>query len=255
MGKALLTEYKLPWKEAAGHRQYGLHTPDGVNMVLLLTEDALATAQDMCAVAIDGRNSFNEAKQQRILNTIQARFAKLSTFVETWYLTPSPLWLYMDDHSIAIIWSSQGVHQGDVLSSFLFSIILNPILEIIETTLAEYDPRAQVLAILDDITINIGAASAALAFETATAALRDINIQTVPRKSHILLHDQSISLLASNVDPQIQVHNDGIKLLGSAIASDDFLHPFLQAKITQTEKSCSSTVPQSEISHSNFFCQ
>ena len=162
-------------------------------MVLLLTEDALATAQDVCAVAIDGRNSFNEAKRQRILDTIQARFPELSTFVETWYLTPSPLWFSMDDHSIAVIWSSQGVQQGDVLSSFLFSIILNPILEIIETTLAEYDPRAQVLAILDDITINIGAASAALAFETATAALRDINIQTVPRKSHILLRDQSIS--------------------------------------------------------------
>ena len=120
MGKALSAEYKLPWKEAAGHRQHGLHTPGSVNMVLLLTEDALATAQDMCAVAIDGRNSFNEEKRQRILDTIQARFPELSTFVETWSLTPSPLWFYMDDHSIAIIWSSQGVQQGDVLSFFLF---------------------------------------------------------------------------------------------------------------------------------------
>ena len=53
VGKALLTEYKLPWKEAARHRQYEQHTPGSVNMVLLLTEDALATAQDLCALTID----------------------------------------------------------------------------------------------------------------------------------------------------------------------------------------------------------
>ena len=64
------TEYKLPWKEAAGVRQYGLNTQDGVNMALLITEDTLATAEDLCALAVDGRNSFNEAKRQKILDEI-----------------------------------------------------------------------------------------------------------------------------------------------------------------------------------------
>ena len=49
------------------------------------------------------------------------------------------------------------------------------------------------------------------------------------------MHGQSIPLLALNIDPQIQVHNDRTKVLGSAFASDDFLHPFLQNKIAQTE--------------------
>ena len=31
-GKVLSIEYRLPWKEAAGTKQYGLNTPDGVNM-------------------------------------------------------------------------------------------------------------------------------------------------------------------------------------------------------------------------------
>ena len=111
-GKVLSTEYKLPWKEAAGVRQYGLNTPDGIGMALLITEDTLATAEDLCARAVDERNSFNEAKRQKLLDEIYSRFPELSIFMETWYLDPTPLGFYLEDHTIAVIWSSQGVQQG-----------------------------------------------------------------------------------------------------------------------------------------------
>ena len=35
-GKAMAIEYRVPWNEASGRLQYGLNTPDGVNMVVLL---------------------------------------------------------------------------------------------------------------------------------------------------------------------------------------------------------------------------
>ena len=78
-------------------------TPVGVNMVLLITEEALFSAEDMCAIAIAGRNSFNEVMRQKILDFIQQRFLELSIFVETWYHNPSPIWMYIKDNDVAII--------------------------------------------------------------------------------------------------------------------------------------------------------
>ena len=46
-GEVLSVEYHLPWKEAAGTKQYGLNTTDGVNMVLLITDEALLCAEDI----------------------------------------------------------------------------------------------------------------------------------------------------------------------------------------------------------------
>ena len=40
-GKAIAIDYRVPWKEAGGPFQYGLNTPDGVNMVILMVEDTL----------------------------------------------------------------------------------------------------------------------------------------------------------------------------------------------------------------------
>ena len=77
-------------------------------MVLLITDKALFSAEDLCAMAIDGRNAFNEMKRQKILDLIHLRFPELSIFIETWYLNPSPIWVYMDANSVGIIWRSQG---------------------------------------------------------------------------------------------------------------------------------------------------
>ena len=40
-GKAIVIDYRVPWKEAGGSFHYGLNTPDRVNMVILMVEDTL----------------------------------------------------------------------------------------------------------------------------------------------------------------------------------------------------------------------
>ena len=148
-------------------------------MVMLMTDDAFNTEEDMDVEVIDGRNGYDAAKRQAILDAVHLHFPELSAYIETWYLSPLPLWFFMDNNTLAITWSSEGVQQGDPLSSFLFSLIYKPVLERIETTLKQPDPRTQVLAILDDYIINIGARFTQIAFQIATEALQTINIHTV----------------------------------------------------------------------------
>ena len=57
------------------------------------------------------------------------------------------------------------------MSSFRFALILRPIFDTIEARLSEVDPRATVLAILDDITINVGTRWAQWAFQVVMEEL------------------------------------------------------------------------------------
>ena len=43
--------------------QYGLNTPDGVIMVVLMVEDTLKQNMGLSAMAVDGENVFNSAKK------------------------------------------------------------------------------------------------------------------------------------------------------------------------------------------------
>ena len=88
-GKAIAIDYRVPWKEAGGPFQYGLNTPDGVNMVILMVEDTLKQNINHGAMAVDGQNAFNAARRQAILDQLFRTFPQLAVFVETWYLDPS----------------------------------------------------------------------------------------------------------------------------------------------------------------------
>ena len=121
--KAMAIDYRLPWKEAGGKVQYGLNTADGVNMVVLMVHDTLCQNVGQAATTVDGRNAFNPASRQKLLDLVYATFPQLALFVETWYLTPSPLWFYMLDHTVGTILSREGVQKGDVIASFLFTLL------------------------------------------------------------------------------------------------------------------------------------
>ena len=60
---------------------------------------------------------------------LYATFPELALFVETWYLDPTPIWLYLGDCMVGIIPSAEAVQQGDVIVTFLFSNTYGPLLE------------------------------------------------------------------------------------------------------------------------------
>ena len=78
-------------------------------MIVLLVEDTLKRNTGDGAMVVDGQNTFNAAKRQAILDRLYRTFPQQAFFVETWYLDPSPLWFYLNDHTGAVILSRVGV--------------------------------------------------------------------------------------------------------------------------------------------------
>jgi len=200
-------------------------------MVVLMVHDTLRQNVGHAATTVDGRNAFNSASRQKILDLVYATFPQLALFVETWYLTPSPLWFYMLDHTVGSILSREGVQQGDVIASFLFTLLYGPVLHNIFTRMHAISNSIQLFAILDDITFTAPANLSSIMFTICTEELSRVNITTVPRKSHLLINEMDRHNLPQDLDSQIQVHTDGIALLGTAIGDDQFLTTFLQEKI------------------------
>ena len=129
----------------------------------------------------------------------------------------------MQDHTVRIIWNREGVQQGDVIATFLFSNTLAPTLYNIYTRITPLCPTAQLLAILDDITLTGLVHLTTTFFQICTEALASLGIRTVPRKSHVLVNPQDQHLLPNDLNPEVNIHNDGIWLLGTVIGSDDYL--------------------------------
>ena len=64
--KAMAIEFRIPWKESRGIFKYGLNTPEGVNVMVLMVQDSLAKNADRCACGWGKRVQCNqEAESSR----------------------------------------------------------------------------------------------------------------------------------------------------------------------------------------------
>ena len=106
----------------------------------------------------------------------------------------------MDDHSIGIIWSREGVQQGDVLATFLFANVFAPILGKIYTRVILLCPSFQLFAILDDITMTAPVHLLGRMFQICTEELAMVNIRTVPRKTRILIVQHDLQHVLVDLD-------------------------------------------------------
>ena len=115
------------------------------------------------AMALDAENIFNAIKCQRVPDRLYAMFPALARFIELWYLQPSPIWFYMEDHLVGVILSAERIQQAYVSATFLFSHTYGPGVE-------------QICAILDDITAILLINLVVLVFQIFTEQLAIIKI-------------------------------------------------------------------------------
>ena len=71
-------------------------------------------------------------------------------------------------------------------------------------------------------------------FQICTEEFAIINIRTVLRKTNILISQHDLQHFPPELDAQIQVHTDGIPLLGTAIGDGNFIRTFLDDKLLKT---------------------
>lgn len=177
-----------------------------------------------------------------MLEEVKIHFPELTNHIIFLYSSASNLFYDTDD----TILSTAGLHQGDPLSSLLFSLVLQRVILKVNSTTPDHLANAW---FLDDgvlIGSSAGLRSALTTIEEASEACG-----LVLGHSKCNLHWQSLHSDWSLFPDTIQRNTDGITLLGAPIGSPSYIKAFASKRVEACRQTIHSTFdlqdPQSEL--------
>ena len=175
----------------------------------------------VAALAVDFKNAFNTISRRTVLESLYAQptLNTLWRLADFAYSQPSELLIRDGGGNLYPgITSSQGVRQGDPLSSLLFALAIQPVYEAVVNE--HIDVSAS--AILDDITLVGTPTELAGAYETLTREAHKIGLHIQPNKCQFIYFHDHLSPLPSAVNSfiqsyQIPYHHEAAIILGAPI--------------------------------------
>ena len=139
-------EYLLP-------EQFGVGT--GVEPIceyLQQVLDGLQRGDTTTVYSLDSKNAFNTMARKAIADSTKESAPPFFRMAKWAYNTPAPLVVGVGDEQ-KVLYSAEGVRQGDPMAAFLFSLGLRPVLQALRDKIRTKDETAVVIAYLDDIYV------------------------------------------------------------------------------------------------------
>ena len=150
------TQPELKGEESVGKFQYAFRD-GGTELIVHEVRSMLRGDSNLHVVLVDCRNAFNSVRRKAIRDALQsdARLNPLRPLFNAFYVEQGDLIVRGDGPDHAVISSSEGVRQGDVLGPLFFCIALKPAIDSALRRFGEIAPDkfVRVFAFMDDITI------------------------------------------------------------------------------------------------------
>ncbi|XP_021979313.1 uncharacterized protein LOC110875423 [Helianthus annuus] len=163
-------------------------------------------------LTVDFSNAFNLVDTTALLYEVRKRCPSISTWVD--FLYGQPARLYVGDE---FIWSTTGVHQGDLLGPLLFALVLHPLVHRIRD-------RCKLLFhawYLDDGTLIGDATQVANALDIIRAEGHSLGLQLNIKKIEVFWPTCNGVKVQEGLFPRgIGRPVLGVKLLGGVVSRD-----------------------------------
>jgi len=209
-------------------QQLGVGTKNGAELIIHSVRTFLESHNRCVALKVDFKNAFNSHKRGEMLRILRDKVPELYPLMYEAYRSPTPLKFGED----STLYSACGCQQGDVAAPVAFSLLLQPLLEKLTSSLS--------LAYLDDVTC---------CDTTVETVLQDVlNIKQFEALSGLTLNSSKCELFTKGFTteeaaeivqkfdrllPGIQVvDEDCLQLLGAAVF-EEAVDTALQEKAEQ----------------------
>ena len=212
-----------------GHRgeqlapiQLGAGVSGGVDAAAHAVNAALAADPEAMALHMDIRNAFNTVGRDAIFAAVKRESPQLLPFVTWAYGAATNLVVLGAD--VEPLQSATGVRQGDPLSTYLFSIVFQPVLEAATQVLPT-------VAFVDDATLVGRADALRQAFPAFVAGCKSDgrNLEAAPQKCAITGgNPHAAAALAAELG--VQHAPDGIVCYGTPIGSEEFVSSTIEKR-------------------------
>ena len=230
-----------------GAAQFAVRTPAGAEAQVHLTRAALQAHPDWVTVSMDQVNAFNTVARGAFIRELASHFPGVLPFVAQFYAQPGMLVYKLDapwplgvpvpgrwelvgsSRMLMTLTSEEGCQQGDPLGTFLYSLVLQPVLQ----EAARRFPAVDLSAFADDGRVTGP-------WRLALACWQFLRMKL----AHFgLLFKQSASLawsptqmppvaLAAFQEAGVTVvpHTEGVALLGTGIGTDLWMREHVRAQ-------------------------
>ena len=197
--------------------QHGVATSGGSELLVNHIRFLLESNSEWSVLKTDVKNAFNSIQRSSLLKSISSSFPSLYNHVYQMYSTDSSL-IYQNGKTLHIIPSEEGVHQGDPLGPFLFSIAIHQSLG--ETQ--SQNPEVRCLAYLDDIFMVGQSDHVFSTFVDLKSNFNTLGLQIQDKKCEVFCPPPALN---QDMSPWrgILVSQAGMMVLGSPIGTDDFI--------------------------------
>lgn len=198
--------------DIVGNYQYAFQSC-GTEVIIHKVRHYLSTVDGGHAVLVDCRNAYNAVRRKAIRDALEAepRLAALRGFFNQFYVRESELVVCVDGEDCPVLFSSEGVRQGDVLGPLFFCIALKGAMDRVLARYAQAYPGAEltVLCYMDDITV--------LGTEETLGRVMPILTEELAALSLLINPDKTVTTsrwLAQGLECK---ESDCVKLLGAMV--------------------------------------
>ena len=213
------------------------HSPGGSERALHVLQAALEQGpEDTALFSVDFSNAFNKLRRDVMLNRTfsEVRLSPIWKLVHWAYKSPSDLLLSASGELVATIRSVEGLRQGDVLSSLLFSFTTLPLLS---SAVAEA-PDVTAVAIMDDFEFVGPHSQAVSVLDRLLVQSPDYGLVFQRTKSSMFWPRASpvpAMLSSACLDRGLPVVRDGLPVLGSMVSLDrDYFREWILARVSKS---------------------
>ena len=234
VGKAVALRMDKEIQSLFPHSQYGVGMRCGTDQVVHTIRRAYNKGQHI--MTLDIKNAYNTISRGFLYQMVVEKIPSLLPYFVLIYGTPSLL-MVSTEGGMAALLSREGVQQGCPLSSFLFCLGIQGILEEVESISTSSSssspfPDSTNASYADDMNFGrISIPQLSNVYVHIKKALPRIHLELRPDKCKILLAQGSEEVRDSDFGgDQLQIVREGVVICGAPIGSLEFKIDFFNKK-------------------------